>query len=221
MATLVDSGSSAGGKGGTLSVTLSAAPTSGNVLVAAITSESVTNDSINNSMTDSGAGDVTHGGSNTRVWYKIATGSESATFTVTLSGGAAAVMWVAEYSSAGDTLTGFQDRSSSGTSIAMGGALGGAGSTLHVMYAGQDSGTADFSSPSTGFTIIDKLNGGPAFGAMHDLTAGAARTPSITTTDGSASWQAVHLAFETAASGISVPVAMHHHRSMQQNQRGR
>lgn len=199
MATLVDSNSASGGKGGTISVSLSGAPTSGSVLVCGVVTQTQTNDSINNSMTDSGVGDVAIGGSNCRVWYKIATGTESATFTVTLSGGAASLIWAAEYSSAGDTFTGAQDRSSSGTSIAMGGSLGSASSTLHVMFVGQDSTTADYSSPSTGFSIDLKDNGGPAFVAMHDLTAGTSRTPSITTDDGTGVWEAVHLAFETAA----------------------
>lgn len=208
MATLVDSGSTSGGKGGTISVTLSSAPTAGNVLVAGVCTEKETNDSINNSMTDSGAGDVSHGICNTRVWYRFATGAESATFTVTLSAGAASMFWVAEYSNAGDTLTGFQDRASTGSPMVLGGPLGGATSKLHVAFVGEDSSSADYSSPSTGFSILDKLNGGPAFAVMHDLTAGAARTPELSTDDGALGWQFVHLAFEEAAASTPVPVFM-------------
>lgn len=220
MSTLVDSGTGTGDKSGNVSVSLTSAPTSGNALVfAAVWADnSSTLSSTPNSMTSLGINNL--GGSRMEMFYKIADGTESATFSASLStGGVTVIAAAAEYSGI-DTYG--SAVSNSGSSTTPTGASNGTADTeLNVFAIGLDIHTGgDFTSPTAGYTEDEDFGtGGCRVGIFSNLTGAASSTPSVTSPNDD--WFTWHLVFNVTPSGIAIPVAMHHLRKIQQNQRGR
>lgn len=217
MSSLIDSAEATGGKGGSLGASLTGAPSSGNLLVCGFAGDGITVSSITNGLTSLRT--FSNGGVNGDFFYKLCDGTESATTTVTLSSAGAAWIWIAEFNGPAVAQSNTVN-SGSGTAVT-GGSDGDAATVLDILFVAIDapSSTCVLPTPS-GFSIDDTGTGGPCYGAMYDLDRGAANDPGCTLST-SASWAAIHATFEAAAAGLSIPVAMHHHRSMQQNQRGR
>lgn len=220
MSTLVDSGTGSGDKGGNVSISLTSAPTLGNALVfgAVWKDNTSTLSATPNSMTSLGVNSF--GGSRMEMFHKIADGTESATFSASLStGGVTIIAFAAEYSGI-DTFGGAVDNSgASATPTAD--SNGGANTELNVFAVGLDIHTGgDFTSPTAGYTEDEDFGtGGCRIGLFSNLTGAASSSPSCSSPNDD--WFTWHLVFDTTPAGIAIPVAMHHLRQLQQNQRGR
>ena len=218
MATLVDSGTGTGDKGGTVSVSLTSAPTSGNALVfCAVWGNTSSTISTPNSMTSLGVNNF--GGNRIQMFHKIADGTESATFSSSLSPGGVTINAVAAEFSGIDTFGSGVSNSGTGTTPT-GASNGSADTELNVFVVGVGTSVGGLSSPSSGYTENEDFGvGGLRIGLFSNLTGAASSTPSCTSSNDD--WYTWHLVFDVTPSGVAIPVAMRHLRNMQQNQRGR
>lgn len=209
MATLVDSGGSDGDKGGTVTVTLSSAPTSGNIIVfGAIWADGTSTLSATpNSMTSAGIDKFDS--VSMEFFYKIANGTETAAFTATLStGGVSLSAFAAEYNGpdAFQSITG-----NSGTSTTPTGASNGDGdTTLNLLCVGlARSSGGTFTSPSSGYSIdVQQAVGGVRIGLLSNLTGASSSTPSCTSA--SDTWYTQHATFEGPASSGQQILTLRH-----------
>ena len=219
MSTLVDSGTGSGDKGGNVSISLTSAPTSGNALVfgAVWANTSATLSATPNSMTSLGINSF--GGSRMEMFHKIADGTESATFSATLSTtGVTVIAFAAEYSGIDTFGGGVDNTGASATPTAD--SNGTADTELNIFAVGVDTSTGSLSSPTSGYTEDEDFGlGGVRIGLFSNLTGAASSSPSCSSTNDD--WFTWHLVFDVTPSGIAIPVAMHHLRQIQQNKRGR
>lgn len=203
MASVVNSGSADFDKGGSATVTLGAAPTSGNILVCGATLTSITDVStITNSLIDTGAGKVTFGASAwVRLYYRECDGTEVAATTVTLAGGSVnGSIWVAEYDTVDNFLADGGGTTGSGTALTGTNPASGTPDLNVVMY-GIDGASRTFSSPQSGWAIeAQGGTGDSSWGAIHQLSGHASEHGTVTL-DTSDDWGGIHATFETASAG--------------------
>ena len=200
---LVQSAEASGGKGGSLGVALSAAPSAGNVLVAGIATDNTTISAITNGLTLETSQAYGAGSGNAYLYSKVCDGTESATTTFTLAAGDAAWGFLAEFSGVGASSANAR-ASGSGTNPDTG-SFGAASDILFVGFFGHGGTTITFTA-GTG-TIIDQGNGGPSYAATWDAKPGPNKQSVVASA--SAGWAALGVAFP---SGLSIPVLQHAHR---------
>lgn len=208
--TIIDRATATGDKGGTVDVVLGAAPTSGNVIVFGVgwADRTAALSAIPNSMTLYAASTTSNSGF--ALYYKIANGTESATFSATLdTGGITINAWAIEYNGP-DTYQGGATNTGTGTTASAGSA-GDGDTTLNVMLAIADA-NGTLSSPSSGYTLeIQENTGVPEVGLIDNLTGASGSTPSVTCPSGE--WGTMHITFSGPAASTGGAMA-HHLRSL-------
>lgn len=197
------SGEASGGKGGSVSVTLGSAPTSGSLLMVGCVNDGNRTMTIDNSFTDATA----NGNSpniQVETWYKISDGTEQTTTVTLVGGGAAAWMFFGEWTEVDYGDKAFQSavNNTGNFSICTCGSDGDADTTLNIAFVGQE-GSATFSSPSSGYQINDQGTGGPAYACFSNETGASSSTPTITSS-ASAKYVGCHLTFKDASSGQQI-----------------
>jgi len=225
-ATLVQSGIATQSKGSTITVTLGATPTSGNLLVYMFGHAGTT--SISSIASNGQAYSEFHSftfaaGANTCNGYgRIANGSENTSHVVTYSGSVVAVGAVLEFSpndtweTLGSVLGDIGTRDSTGTPLDTFAVGATAESTLHVAWGIELNRNSTFSSPTNSYTIAQQAQEGSSvsgFASYKTYTAPSTSESTSTTTDSGTDYGTLHLEFLEAAAS-SLGGAAYHHRNM-------
>jgi hypothetical protein len=206
MATFEDSGTDNADKSGNFSITLGAAPSAGDILIA-VFSYADQGDNVNtvsNGLTLAHFANQYGTDATLEVWYVECAGTESATTTASMaSGGSTAWMILAHYSASGAlSFEAVDDPGQTGTSTTLAGSNPGSGSTAFNIVGGSVEGSNyTFSSPQSGWAIADEASQFNMSAVLiHNLTGTSADkgTVEVSTSD---DWAATHLAFTEAAAG--------------------
>lgn len=193
---IVQSAITSGGKSGTVTVSLGASVTSGNLVVVGVgwDNSGVTVNSVKQggvtALTNLKSGTVGTGG---YAFYYLKTTSTISSFDVNFSAGVGAEVWAAEYSGSVE-LQSFTDNSGTSTTPSAS-ADGDSDTTLNVCLFVANSNRESYSSPSSGYTIEQQLNGSMTTGLIDNPSGASSSAPSASI-GASVAWDVVHATFK-------------------------
>ena len=202
------------GKATTLDIVLTSAPTNGNLLVVGVNEEATEVPSLNNGTWTALNTSTYIGGHSIQWWWKISNGTESATTTLTWTGGTAAVGSLNEFSNtdgwntAGTEATIATGNSSSPAANSVG---GGTDELLHIGMVGMD-GNQTYSSPTNSYSLGAYAVRGNVVSiqSIYRILSSPTSVAWGVTASGSNNWFATHIPFVSEPpSGSNDGAAVH------------